>query len=260
MTRGAHGERHVVFVLDADDLVVAGEGEGTAGHQVPVRVSGVDALDEQVLEIAVGVGHAPGDAPVVTEDHEGYTGRGRAGDLPLRGNDAYQVPEDRHVEAEMGIVGEDGLAGRGALSRDHPDVGGAARCRGRHRVVEFEEAGRGGGDRYRVGPRVGRPQLGDLARTEAFGKPGTKRFAVALAAEAGLHDACPDQAVSGPPRLGGEAKRDELGWQHAAAIRQPSVDAVGVRLDQIPCRRPQCPSGKFMSKRSIVLSSAARAL
>ena len=114
-------DRHddVLAAGDPDGLGADGERLRAVGREVLRRVGRVHLLLDEVLDVGVDVGHAPGDAARCGPDHagrarEGHARRRRRGRPPRPGAvEAVDVPDRRHVEAEMGVVGEE----RGAARR-----------------------------------------------------------------------------------------------------------------------------------------------
>ena len=229
----AYLQHHVVGVAHGDDLVAQDQGPIPPGRQVAAAVLGIEPLYEQVLHVAMGAGHAPGDAAVVAEQHKGDTGGGGAGDLQAGRHDAGQVPQNRGAEAEMGIVGEDRLAARGARSRHRPGVGGAAR---RSRRLQRRQSIQGQPlvesrqilGRHRSSGGVGRPHLGDPLGRQAAGEAGAQDFVPAVAAEPERHEPCPQKRIGGAPRLRRVAQQKKLGRQRPFVSLDPGVDAGGI--------------------------------
>ena len=112
--RRADLQENVRRVLDMDDLIVRDEGFGAVGRQILGGVARIDRLDEQILRIGVGAGDAPGDAVVLSEQHERRAGHGRALYGQSRRDDSREIPQDRRLNSEVRIVGEDRFAGLGA--------------------------------------------------------------------------------------------------------------------------------------------------
>ena len=68
------------------------------------------------------VGFAPGDVPVAADGDRGRAGQRRADDVEVAGGHVREIPERRHVGAEVRIVGEQRLAAGGQRAVDHPVV------------------------------------------------------------------------------------------------------------------------------------------
>ena len=236
VARRANFQDDVGRVLDADDLVADDEGPGAVGGQILVGILRVDGLDEKVLRVGVGGGEAPGDMVVLPEQHDRRSGHRRAFDRKPGRDDAREVPQDRRLDPEMGIVGEDRLAGLGAGAGDDPFVGGAVvdadqRAEAILRRGDFRmdgAAGRqrgdrraGGGRRIKQPRQVGRHFLREL-RAVLFDR--------VVLAELQAHQLAPDQRVGGLPRLGIVAQDQELRRQPVLMGREERVDAVGIGL------------------------------
>ena len=202
-------------------------------------VGRVDPFDEQILEIAAGIAHPPGDMAIVAEDDERKPGSRRAGYFQLGRGDPNQVPQDRSREPQVGIVGENRLAGRGCRAPDHPYVGGAPRHLQRRRFrygqsfqgqAEARSVGSFDGDRLVAG--VGRPQLGDLLVGQSASQPRAQQFGAAIAGKPQGHDPDPHQGIGGTPRFGLQTQGDELRRQGAVAVFDPGVDAGRVCVER----------------------------
>ncbi len=78
-----------------------------------VGVGWVDPLEEQVLDVGAGVGDTPGDPLVVTDHDTGKTGEGEAGHVQGAGiaygftMQGILIPDRRHADAQVGVVGQD---------------------------------------------------------------------------------------------------------------------------------------------------------
>jgi hypothetical protein len=105
----AHAHRHVLAEADAEALLAHREQAWPVWRDVAVGAG--EALDENVLRIAVRRRHATGDRMVPTEHEEGNARREGTGERKPRRLDASEVPLDRLREGKMRIVGEQRLAG-----------------------------------------------------------------------------------------------------------------------------------------------------
>ena len=121
---GEDVEGDVAAGADADELGVVGDGgPGVVG----VLVLGVGAvfaevLDEDVLDVGAGVGEAPGDGGVASDDDEGDAGEGEAFDVESR---SCADGEGRSGVCGGGSGGRSGIGdGVGVEGRFVPDVGG----------------------------------------------------------------------------------------------------------------------------------------
>ena len=98
------------------------------GHTVHADAGRVKFLDVQVLVIAAEVGDAPGHLVVVAEVGEaGHAGDGQADYVPLRAGDVALVVDVGSVQRPVGVAGQQGLAGGGALAGQRPTVAAAVR-------------------------------------------------------------------------------------------------------------------------------------
>ena len=69
VTGGSDGQHDIVRPGHLDGLGAYGERLGALRGQVPGRIGRIDLLHDEVLDVGVDVGHAPGDVIVVAEDH-----------------------------------------------------------------------------------------------------------------------------------------------------------------------------------------------
>ena len=123
----AHREaKGLVTTEDLDRLVT--HPQRTLPAVVEVRRPG-DLLQVEVLHVGAEVRESPRDAPVVTDDHPGEAGEREPGDVertPVthrRTVQAHLVPDAGKRHPEVGVVGEDRLAGRRVVAVDDPGVG-----------------------------------------------------------------------------------------------------------------------------------------
>ena len=102
------------------------KGRGPVRRLVGIRPG--QAFDEDVLGIRMGGGEAPGEAGRCGRSpRSGTPGAGGAGQHPPIGQvDPREVPEDRRLEAEMRVGGQQRRAGGGAAAGDRPGVAGRA--------------------------------------------------------------------------------------------------------------------------------------
>ena len=113
-------------------------------------------LDVDVLNVGTEVGEAPGDVVVVADDDEGRTGERYSGDVKRGtggrgGLEIGLVPDARDAEAEVHVIGEQGLAGGSVIAGYDPVIGardaavaGGWRADLLHGSVEGEEGVCGG--------------------------------------------------------------------------------------------------------------------
>ena len=118
----AHGQGDILAAVDLDDLLDEGHVAPLAHVLVLVGVVGVDLLDVEVLHVGADVGDAPGDAVVVADDDAGDAGEAETGHIPAGRVQADLVPDRRHLDAQVRIVGQQGQAGGGVLAGDDPVV------------------------------------------------------------------------------------------------------------------------------------------
>ncbi|MFE6533595.1 hypothetical protein ACFVMA_32160 [Streptomyces rochei] len=114
---------------DLDGLLAGLEGD----HLAVVLVAGAgDLLQVEVGDVDAGVGQAPGDLLVVSDDHAGHAREGVTRDVvaALVGDgaavQAHLVPDGRQRGRQVRVVGQQGLAGDGVLAGDDPGVGADA--------------------------------------------------------------------------------------------------------------------------------------
>src|SRR5579883_1890088 len=105
------GELHARRILDHYRLSAADEWTRAVGRQVFAGVVGVQLLDEEIGDIAPGIGETPGDALVVPDQHDGRSRHGPALELMRGRRDVDKIPDAGDLQAKVRIVGEDRLAG-----------------------------------------------------------------------------------------------------------------------------------------------------
>ena len=234
--RRSHVQGDVRPAFDVDRLVARRERLGSVGRQILIGIGRVDRLDEQLLNGRVGAGDAPGDAIVLSEEDAGNSGDGRALQRAFGRDDAGEVPKDRRADFEMGIVGENGLAGHGPRAGDDPFVRGAVpqRQEPAERIgwaVELgvARAGDGGGCDRPIGLRHGE-EPARLLRRQLLLEVGAQRLELVIDAQVQGHQLAPDQRVGGRPGLGRIAEDQELRRQRVFVRFDKCVDAVRVSL------------------------------
>ena len=94
----------------------------SAVYAVFVRNSGIESLDVQILNVGAVVGESPGDAVIVTDDHERCSGKRKACNIPSRGGEMNLVPDRGNAQLEVCIVGEQRFSGGGVRAADNPIV------------------------------------------------------------------------------------------------------------------------------------------
>ena len=206
------------------------------GRQRPQPPVVAPAVADHLLQVEVGdvgaeVGEAPGDVGVVADDHAGHPGEGEARDVEraVRADgpavQPHLHPDAGHADAEVRVVGEQRLAGRGLARRRRPSC--CSRCRRPCRGT----------------PAPGRPGRGPPAARRARpgwrGTPGRSRQPAA-AGRVLVEDAVDDGALGDdrPPGrrvVGGEQLGHHLRGVHRQ--RQHPVDLVVHVAAQVPRHR-----------------------
>ncbi len=230
-----NGERRGA-VAEVDGLFGDGHVAPFAVPLVLERVIRIDGNGVEVLYVGFGVGHAPRDVGVVPDDHAGR-GREREADYVQRTGIGHRlavkpdlVPDRRHLNAEVRIVGEQGRAAGGhAAGGDpvvaaHPGIAAEGEIAGAHvarhqwinRVVNRQAAARltaggaGVADGQVFGVEDGRavavvgPRRREIHRHVASeglkqGLPGV--FVSGAVGEVPRHHLAPHQRIGGRPRL-----------------------------------------------------------
>jgi hypothetical protein len=122
MPRDANAQHDVRLSLYPDALFDNPERLCAARREIARRIDGVEALNEQILCVRSGVGESPGDA-LIAPQHDGRNARQRRADrMQIRRFEMGEVPDSRHVQPEMRVVGEQRLATLATAARDHPVV------------------------------------------------------------------------------------------------------------------------------------------
>ena len=224
----------VGLALDLDDLAAALAGdEGVAlAHAGAV---GADLLDEEVGRVDERRRDAPGGEAVVAGADRRPTDQRGAGDGPTGCADLGQVPVRRQRRLEVGVVGEERPARRGARAGDGPVVraavdAGEGREGGtvRRKAVDGgagEVAGRGGDGvvvgiiEVEGGERLGAVRLDDLEPRE---------LDVPVADQQKRDELADAEDVGGVPRRRPGAQEDELVGERRGG--EGGVDAAGEGL------------------------------
>jgi len=194
VSRFPHAQRDRFGAADGDALLDDRERARTIRRLIGIRAG--EAFDEDVLAVGVGGGESPGEAFVAADHDERHARAGGAGQEPPAGQfDAREIPQDRRLEAEMRVVGEQRRAARRPLRGERPGVGrrsgqgaglrpGRQRrqrlCRRRcQRLVGAAQAG------------VGRPKLLEPIRRQQGREAGAGQFHPPVAGEPEAHDLGP---------------------------------------------------------------------
>ena len=239
VARLAHLKLDRVPAADFDGLAANLEGQAPLRREVAGGVVGVDTLDEEVLHVGPGVGEAPGEVARLAQQREGQPRQRRAHDLELRRLDMGEVPDARHLQAQVRVVGEQRLAGFRVFAAQHPGVGAepgrAGQRQGGRERIEVD-AGGVEGQRTPMRPRrriVGMlgPEVLQLRPVERAGEARAAHLVLEVVAQVPGHHLEPDQAVGGPPGLGLVAEQNELRRQQAGAGLQIGVHALGIGLE-----------------------------
>ncbi len=160
MARRAHAQhQRLILTLHADCLVAHIHRDPLAVDLVLVGVGRVQALDVEILHVGSDVGHPPGDA-VVVPDHDPRRARKREAAQLVRARvallDAVQadlVPDRRHLNAEVRVVGEERAAGFRQFPADHPVIRADALTASKGQPSERRSGGQGGKVQRREGRR-----------------------------------------------------------------------------------------------------------
>ena len=236
VARGANMQRDVAGALDVDGLVAGFKSLGPVGRQILIGIGGIDGLDEQILGVGLRRGDAPGDRRVVAEHEQRQAGDGGADDRTFRGVYTRQIPHDRRLDLEVGVVGEDRLARGRARAGDHPLVGGGVRER--EPVSEFSlgivEPGvvgmRLGRRRHRRIVGQARHQPRRLLGRQFMRQSGARDFLSVVAAEIPRHQLDPHHRIGGLPRLRVGAEQHEFDRERVVVRIDEGVDPVGIGL------------------------------
>ena len=77
-----------------------------------VRIRRITLLDVEVLRVGERGGEAPRHLAVVTDDDPGHARQRNTGDFSFRRDEVVLVPDGRHLQRQMRIVGEERLSRR----------------------------------------------------------------------------------------------------------------------------------------------------
>jgi hypothetical protein len=241
---GADDQRLAVPATQVDGLLAQLEGARAVRRLVVVWALQLRTFDNQVLAVAVGRRHAPGDMTVVTEQDHRRARRGHPGAYAPGGLDAGQVPGGRRLQRQVGIAGQQRPAGRRQVAGQDPGVAGAVRAQQRRQGGQDRRGGQGGLLAARQGHRRARRQIGkeigELGRRQALGQAPELKFVAPVVGQPKRHHLAPEHAVAGVPGLdlvAEEAVGDlEHRRQGALMTGQVGVDAGGVGGQQVLAR------------------------
>jgi hypothetical protein len=133
VARDADGHFHGVAAADEDGFDAGFKVHPFAVHFVLVGVVGIDLFDEQILHVGAEVGEGPGDVIVVSSHHARHAREREAGHFERTGlgdglaMQGILVPDGRHLNAEVHVVGEQGHARGRPRASHHPAVRADAR-------------------------------------------------------------------------------------------------------------------------------------
>lgn len=237
VTGFAHGQRLRRPAGHGDGFRAGDEGRAAVGGEVAGRVGGVDAFDEQILGVAVGHGEAPRHPPVVAQQMEGHPRRRRPAEAQARRLDPGQIPQDRRFQLQMGVVGQDRLAGGGVAPVQHPFVGrqpqprrlrrqGGGQC-GQPFRGDAVQGGQGGG---RIGPGRGKQRLHPFRR-QTGQQAGAVDFPAVVGGQAQRHQLGPHHAVGRAPGFRRQPQKLEFQGQRLPPVGQIGVDPGGIGIE-----------------------------
>ena len=97
-----------------------------AVHLVLVRVIRIDPLDVEILSVGCQVRDTPSDSIVMSDDHPRYSREREPGNIERTvitiAVQTDLVPDRRHLNAEMRVIGKNRQSSRSLRSRDDPVV------------------------------------------------------------------------------------------------------------------------------------------
>ncbi len=126
VTGGAHDQGDRVSSRYLDGLLPRVKIDPFAVDFILVWVIRIEALNIQIHHIRPNVGEPPGNPIVVADNDTRHARKRKSADLKGTGitfRRAVQVvlePDGRHLDAQMGVIGQQGHAGRGVLPSDRP--------------------------------------------------------------------------------------------------------------------------------------------
>ena len=213
------------------------EGRAALGRQVTRGIVGIGTFEEEVLGIGTGVGDAPGDPAVGPHHDHGDAGQGGAGHGEAGSVQVGEIPDRRHREPQMRVVGQHRQAACRMAAVDHPVVRAVARL-GQQveqglRPVAGGQPGRV--ENHRGVGRVCGEEAGGPFGAQQVDQAGAQRFLAPVAREMQRHHLQPGDAVGRPPGLGIVGQQQgEFGRQGALVAGDIGVDAGGIGLQ---CRQ-----------------------
>ena len=141
----AHADRHRGPTGDEEHLLAGVHRLPLAVDVVQVGVVRVDPFQVKVLHVRPGIGHAPGDAVVVADDDRRQADEGEPDDIQAAGlvdRRAVQpvlVPDRRHANPQVHVVGQDRHPAARTRARHDPIVGPeSAQAAAGHTIQPFD--------------------------------------------------------------------------------------------------------------------------
>ena len=137
MARAAQAQLHIGLAFDLEDFLAADKFLPAIWCAVLAGVLRVDLLQIQVLHIRVGIGKAPGHFCRAAQHHKWHAGQGCArhingaqfraiGSLACGCLQMGKVPDRWRTQAQVRVVGQQGLAAAGLAASHHPVVAAKA--------------------------------------------------------------------------------------------------------------------------------------
>jgi hypothetical protein len=120
MTRDHNVEVDLGLALDANDFLAVLGLHPTLGREVFTLV--IELLDVDVFNRRPQIGEAPGDVPVVSNDHVRHARKGHADDIEVSADEVGFVPRVRQAQIEVHVIRQERLAGDGVSAGDGPVV------------------------------------------------------------------------------------------------------------------------------------------
>src|SRR5215813_3312979 len=118
------GDRQVAVgrPLNVNDLVEGLCFEPFAVGLVFVGLRRIESLDVEILHVGAVIREAPCNPVVVADDGQRRAGNREAFDVPAGAGEVHLIPDGRYGKFEVGVIGEQRLAGGRVTAGNHPVV------------------------------------------------------------------------------------------------------------------------------------------
>src|SRR5262249_31665782 len=122
MTRHANCELRVRSTAYLDTLLPYLGFDPASVHQVGVRITGLERLKINVLDVRACIGHSPGDPFIMPNHDQGTSRKADTGNVQAGRLQFNLVPDARHAVPEVRIIHQQRPAGPRVRPAQHPII------------------------------------------------------------------------------------------------------------------------------------------